>query len=66
MKEYTLSEIKVAAYNWQELPDMTPRQRALWQGLGYCYDWNRQNPDQTEECKALSDDYIKFFWGDDI
>ena len=32
----TLSEIKMAAYNWVELPDMTQKERLLWMGLGYC------------------------------
>ena len=65
--KYTLSDIKVAAYNLTELPDMTPRQRALWQGLAYCYEWFRERPgEQVEECKALAQEYITFYWGDDI
>lgn len=35
---YPLAEIKVAAFNWTELPGMTASERALWMGLGYCYE----------------------------
>ena len=67
MKNYTLQDIKLAAFRMQELPDLTPRQRSLWQGLAYCYDWNRKHPDeQTEECKQLAQKYIDMFGGDDI
>lgn len=67
MASYTLNEIKVAAYNLTELPDLTPRQRSLWEGLAYCYEWHRLHPnEQTEACKALAQHYIDLFWGDDI
>ena len=57
---YTLNDIKLAAYNRKELPNMFPNEAALWQGLAYCYDWNRYHPDeQTEE---LAEDYIDFYW----
>ena len=60
---YTLNDIKLAAYNHKELPNMKPNEAALWQGLAYCYDWHRCYPeDQTEECKMLADDYIDFYW----
>ena len=60
---YTLNDIKLAAYNRKELPNMLPNEAALWQGLAYCYDWHRCYPeDQAEECKMLADDYIDFYW----
>lgn len=60
---YTLNEIKLAAYNQKELPGLRPNELALWQGLAYCYDWNRTYPgDQMSECKALADQYIDFYW----
>ena len=59
---YTLTEIKLAAYNRRELPDMTPCEAALWQGLAYCYDWNRVHPeDQVEECRALAEKYVALY-----
>lgn len=58
---YSLSEIKIAAYNWTELPDMTQRQRALWMGLGYCYDCFRTG-EPKEVCEELMKKYIKLFW----
>lgn len=66
MKTYTLNDIKTAAYNLYELPGLTPRQRSLWEGLAYCYEWQRFHPEQTAECKELADKYIEVFWGDDI
>ena len=64
---YTLNEIKIAAYNLTELPDLTPRQRALWEGLAFCYEWHRLHPGEFEETnKALAQSYIHLFWGDDI
>lgn len=62
---HSLNEIKLAAYNHQELPNMKPNEAALWQGLSYCYDWFRYYPeDETEECKRLAEHYIKVFWND--
>lgn len=59
---YTLSEIKLAAYNWTELPDMTRNERSLWQCLGYCYEWYRCHPEDKQECDKLAADYIKFYF----
>ena len=60
---YTLNDIKLAAYNRKELPDLKPNEKALWQGLAYCYDWFRYHPDeQTEECKYLAQEYIYYYW----
>ena len=59
---YELKEIKLAAYNQTELPDMSPDERFLYQGLGYCYEWYRCNPQDKEDCDKLAAHYIKYFW----
>ena len=58
----TLSEIKMAAYNWVELPDMTQKERLLWMGLGCCYEWYRSNPEDKAACDELAKLYIRHFW----
>ncbi len=58
----TLSEIKMAAYNWVELPDMTTQERLLWMGLGYCYEWYRSHPEDKTACDQLAKTYIRSFW----
>lgn len=59
---YTADEIKVAAYNRTELPDMTANERMFWIGMAYCYDWYRYRPgDQEEECRALAARYAEDF-----
>lgn len=57
----TLSEIKMAAYNWVELPDMTTQERLLWMGLGYCYEWYRCHPEDKAACDELAKFYIRYF-----
>lgn len=57
----TLSEIKMAAYNWVELPDMTQKERLLWMGLGYCYEWYRCHPEDKAACDELAKLYIRHF-----
>lgn len=69
--KYTLSDIKIAAYNaihngMKEPPDLTPRQHTLFLGLAYCYEYNKHHPESTEDCKRLAENYITLFWGDDI
>ncbi len=60
---YTLNEIKVAAFNRVELSGLTANEKALWQGLAYCYDWFRSHPgEQEQECKQLAAQYIDYFW----
>lgn len=66
MKTYTLNDIKVAAFNLRELPDLTPRQRSLWEGLAYCYERQRFHPEEKDDCRELANKYIDMFWGDDI
>lgn len=64
MSKYTLEEIRIAAYNWIELSDMTPAERSLWQGLGYTYECFRAGHDK-KTCKELADLYIRLFWKED-
>lgn len=58
MSNYSLAEIKLAAYNWQELPNMTVEEKNLWQGLGYCYECYR-NGESKEVCDRMAQQYIK-------
>ena len=62
---YSLSEIKIAAYNFQEPPGLSPRQRALWLGIAYCYDCFRAGEPQ-EACEALMEQFIKIFENKDV
>lgn len=64
MSKYTLEEIRIAAYNWVELSDMTPNERCLWQGLGYTYECFRAGYDK-KACQELADLYIRLFWKED-
>lgn len=65
MSKHTLEEIRIAAYNWIELSDMTPEERNLWQGLGYAYECFRAGYDK-KTCEELADNYIRLFLkGDD-
>lgn len=57
---YTINEIKLAAYNWKELPNMTHAERNLWQGLGYAYECYRCG-ENKELCDDLAQGYVKFF-----
>lgn len=58
---YTLSQIKVCAYNRDLKPDFTIVERNLFIGLEYCYDWFRQNPEDKEHCEKLMQDYINHY-----
>ena len=58
----TLSEIKAAAYNWQEPEDMTAAEKNLWMGLGYCYEWFRSHPEDKDACDELAKLYIDLLW----
>lgn len=55
---YNLNDLRVAAYNWTELPDMTLEDRYLWMGLGYCYEWYRCHPEDKQACDELAQGYI--------
>lgn len=58
---YTINEIKVAAYNFTELPDMSVEERALWYSIGYWYEEYRANPDRKAECQEAVDGYVDVF-----
>lgn len=58
---YTIQEIKVAAYNWTELPGMSIRERALWESLGYWYEEYRAVPDSRAECQKNVDSLVELF-----
>lgn len=58
---YTLSEIKLAAFNWDPLPDAKAKERNLWQCLGYCYEWYRCHPEDKAACDELAKGYINAF-----
>ena len=58
---YSIPEIKVAAFNWRELPHMTQRERDLWQGLGYCYEWFRCHKEDKDKCDKLAQEFIEFY-----
>ena len=58
---YSISEIKVAAYNYTILPDMTTFESDLFTGLAYCYEWYRMHPEDRAACESLMNHYIKFF-----
>ena len=60
----TLSEIKLAAYNWKEPQGATERDLRLWKELGYCYEWYRMHPEDKADCDALAKDYIEM-WEED-
>lgn len=64
MSKHTLEEIRIAAYNWIELSDMTPAEHSLWQGLGYAYECFRAGYDK-KTCEELADLYIRLFWKED-
>lgn len=58
---YTLTEIRLAAYNWEALPDMTQTEKNLWMGLGYCYEWYRAHPEDKKKCDDLAKEYIRLY-----
>ena len=61
MSDYTINDIKVAAYNWTELPDMTVEERALWYSLGYWYEQYRADPSLKAECEKHVNGYVELF-----
>lgn len=62
MSGYSLAEIKVAAYNWTELPNMTVEERNLWQGLGFAYECYRCG-ESKDLCGQMAQQYIKLLGG---
>ncbi len=66
---YTLSEIKIAAYNYsasdgmiEEPPNMEWWERAVWLGAAYAYDLHKYGQASAEECKAILQSYIDLIW----
>lgn len=57
---YTVNQIKVLAYNWEEQKDFTVQEKDLFCGLAYCYECFRAGYDK-EECEELMHTYINFF-----
>lgn len=58
---YSLAEIKIAAYNYEELENMSQEERHLWMGLAWCYECFRAGEDKAL-CDALAQNYIKLFY----
>lgn len=58
---YTVSQIKVCAYNREVKPDFTVAERNLYIGLEYCYDWFRQHPEDKYNAEKLMQDYINHY-----
>lgn len=58
---YSVSEIKIMAFNREEKPDFTIQERNLFTGLAYCYDWFRQHPSDKDDCVKLMEEYIDFY-----
>ena len=57
---YTISEIKILAYNCEEKPDFTAAEKNLFCGLAYCYECFRAGYNK-EECEKLMQNYINFY-----
>lgn len=58
---YTIQEIKMAAYNKKEPPDMSIRERCLWQCVGQLYEDYRADPSRAAECKENMDGAVELF-----
>ena len=57
---YSLSEIKIFAYNCDEKPDFTEAERNLFIGLAFCYECYRSGHDK-KVCESLMENYIRFY-----
>ena len=57
---YSLSEIKILAYNCEEKPDFTEQEKNLFTGLAFCYECWRSGHDK-KTCEDLMQNYINFF-----
>lgn len=58
---YSISEIKVAAYNWTELPWTDDDERRLWYSLGFWYEEYRAGRESKEKCEEAVNGYIEHF-----
>lgn len=61
MSDYTINEIKIAAYNWNELPDMGVEERALWYSVGFWYEEYRSGRESKEDCAAAVNGLIEHY-----
>ena len=59
--EYSISQIKMFAYNNQPPEDLTWTENNLYCGLAYCYEWFRSHPEDKVECEKLMDNYINWY-----
>lgn len=57
---YSVKDIKLAAYNWEEPPNMTVAERNLWMGLGYAYECYRSGYNK-EICDDIAKNYVDTF-----
>ena len=57
---YSLSEIKILAYNCEEKADFTEAERNLFIGLAYCYECYRAGHDK-KVCENMMENYIRFY-----
>lgn len=57
---YTVSQIKVFAYNKQEPPDATEEEATLYRCLRYCYDLHRAGYEQ-KDIEPIMAGYIEYF-----
>lgn len=58
---YSISEIKLAAYNWTEPPNMDDDERRLWYSIGFWYEEYRSGRESKEECEKAVNGYIQHF-----
>lgn len=58
---YTIDEIKLLAYNFEEKQDFSIAERNLFLGIAYCYDWYKAHPEDKNECIKLMEFYIQWY-----
>ena len=57
----TITEIKLAAYNWTEPPEMDADERRLWYSIGFWYEEFRAGRESKEACEAAVNGLIEHF-----
>lgn len=58
---YTITDIKLDAYNYTERPDYTQDEKKLFYELAYCYEWYRAHPEDKEACMERMEFYINWY-----
>lgn len=58
---YTLSEIRVHAFNFTPQEDYSIPETNLFTGLAYCYERWRNHPEEFTECRELAGRYLKWY-----